>query len=90
MGEYFYAFIKLLSNLLLNVFYSEIETVGSENIPDQGPILFVGTHPNALVDPLLILTNTKHTTRMIAKSQLFSVPILGSLLRGVGAIPVYR
>ena len=38
-------------------YYKRIRTIGKENVPKKGAVLLVSNHQNALIDPLLIITN---------------------------------
>ncbi|MGE0159702.1 MAG: 1-acyl-sn-glycerol-3-phosphate acyltransferase [Gemmatimonadales bacterium] len=55
-----------------------------------GPVLVTANHPNALVDPLLIFRTAGRLTRPLAKAPLFEHPLVGTMLRGLGGLPVYR
>ncbi|HSJ10459.1 MAG TPA: 1-acyl-sn-glycerol-3-phosphate acyltransferase [Longimicrobiales bacterium] len=68
--------------------FQTIESVG-ETIPD-GPVLVVANHPNALLDPLVIFRVAGRPTRPLAKAPLFDQKFVGTLLRGLGGLPVYR
>jgi glycerol-3-phosphate O-acyltransferase / dihydroxyacetone phosphate acyltransferase len=78
------------SRLLLGIFYRRVDVVGLTHVPPKGPVVVVANHHNALVDPLLLLASLPRTLRPVAKAPLFRHPILGGLLRLVGAIPVHR
>src|SRR5262249_10601733 len=52
--------------------------------------VFVANHGNALIDPILILTDAGCAISPIAKSTLWSVPGLGWLLDRAGAVPIVR
>jgi 1-acyl-sn-glycerol-3-phosphate acyltransferase len=76
--------------LLVQAFFRRVEVVGVENLPgDRGGIL-VAWHPNGLVDPALILTAFPHRVTFGARSGLFRLPLLGSLVKALGAVPIYR
>ncbi len=59
-------------------------------VPASGSVLLVANHPNGLLDPALVVTAARRRVRFLAKSTLFSDLRLGWLVRGAGAIPVYR
>jgi 1-acyl-sn-glycerol-3-phosphate acyltransferase len=69
------------------IFY-DLERSGPR-VPD-GPVLVTANHPNALVDPLLIFRTAGRLTRPLAKAPLFEHPLVGTMLRGLGGLPVYR
>ena len=68
--------------------FDQIEVRGSP-IPG-GPVLVVANHQNALLDPLVIFRVAGRPTRPLARAPLFDQPLLGTLLRGLGGLPVYR
>jgi len=69
------------------IFY-ELERTGP-TLPD-GPVLVVANHPNSLVDPLVIFHTGGRATRPLAKAPLFEQALVGTVLRGLGGLPVYR
>lgn len=68
--------------------FQTIEHVGGP-IPD-GPVLVVANHPNSLLDPLVIFRVAGRPTRPLAKAPLFGQRFVGSMLRTLGGLPVYR
>lgn len=73
-----------------NVFFRRIEVVGLERIPANEPVIFAVNHPNALVDPLVILCFSPRPVSFLAKAPLFRYPLIGFFARMFEAIPVYR
>jgi len=59
-------------------------------VEPDGAAVYVGNHPNALIDPALIFITSSRRLTFLAKAPLFKIPVLGQLLRGLGALPVYR
>ena len=55
-----------------------------------GPVLLVANHPNSLLDPTLVIAAGSRPVRFLAKAPLFEDKKIGWLVRGAGAIPVYR
>lgn len=70
-----------------SVFY-RVEVIGNP-IPD-GPVLVTANHFNALLDPLLIFRSAGRVARPMAKAPLFEQVFVGSMLRALGGLPVYR
>lgn len=69
------------------IFY-DLERVGPK-LPD-GPVLVTANHPNSLIDPLVIFHTAGRPTRPLAKAPLFEQALVGTVLRGLGGLPVYR
>ena len=69
--------------------YYRFSVAGGE-VPRTGPVLLVANHPNSLLDPAMVATAARRPVRFLAKSSLFTHPAVGWLVRGAGAIPVYR
>ncbi len=69
------------------LFY-DVERLGPE-LPD-GPVLLAANHPNALVDPLVIFRTAGRPTRPLGKAPLFEQALVGTVLKGLGGLPVYR
>jgi 1-acyl-sn-glycerol-3-phosphate acyltransferase len=85
-----YQVVRRLARWLLGLFYGHIEVVGAERIPPAGPLILAANHQNAIVDPMILMAAVPRRLRPIAKAPLFRYPILGSLVRMAGAIPVHR
>jgi glycerol-3-phosphate O-acyltransferase / dihydroxyacetone phosphate acyltransferase len=83
-----YALVRQLLGFALRVFY-RVERAGSA-LPPAGPLLLLGNHPNALVDPAFLLAVSPRPLTFLAKAPLFRVPVLGHLLRALGALPIQR
>ena len=77
-----------LSKLVTTTFYRL--SMAGEKVPEEGPVLLVANHPNSLMDPALVAAVAGRPVRFLAKAPLFTDPLVGWLVRGSGAIPVYR
>ncbi len=82
--------LRHLIELVLRIFFRRLEVVGLEHVPSSGPVLFVLNHPNALVDPLLLLTLAPRPVVFLAKEPLFRMPVIGHVVRAMHSVPVYR
>jgi 1-acyl-sn-glycerol-3-phosphate acyltransferase len=74
----------------MRAFFRRVEVTGLGNLPETGGGIFIAWHPNALVDGALILSQFPGRIVIGARHGLFRWPILGSLMRAFGAVPVYR
>lgn len=77
-----------LARLAARVYY-RLDITG-DTVPAGGPVLLVANHPNSLIDPALVAAAAGRPVRFLAKAPLFTDPLVGWLVRGAGAIPVYR
>ncbi len=83
------AFVQLV-RILVGLFYRRIEVSGFERVPREGPVLFVANHNNGLVDPMVVLHALPRPVVFVAKSTLWKIPVLRSLLDLLGCVPVVR
>ncbi|HEY5075843.1 MAG TPA: 1-acyl-sn-glycerol-3-phosphate acyltransferase [Pyrinomonadaceae bacterium] len=74
----------------LRVYFRRIEVTGLENVPRDSAVIFVLNHPNALVDPAFLLCLAPRRVAFLAKAPLFSMPVIGSLVRALDSLPAYR
>jgi 1-acyl-sn-glycerol-3-phosphate acyltransferase len=85
-----YRLLRVLLRHALTVFFRKIEVDGIEQVPPEGPLLLAANHPNTLIDVLLVATRLKRRVGFVAKAPFFAIPVLGALLRFLGAVPVHR
>ena len=78
--------IRWIARVVCFVFY-RVDRVGS--IPEDGAVLLLPNHPNALLDPTIIWATADRDVRFLGKSTLFDGG-LRPILAGARAIPVYR
>jgi glycerol-3-phosphate O-acyltransferase / dihydroxyacetone phosphate acyltransferase len=85
-----YRILAWFLRVVTRVFFRQIEVVGLEHVPKDGPVLFAGNHPNSLIDPILIITTCGRKVHFAAKDALFKGRIMRAVLRGLGAVPIKR
>lgn len=83
-----YRAMPILSEVAVRAYYRV--TVAGARLPTAGPVLVVANHNNSLVDPALVAATAGRDVRFLAKSPLFTHPLIGWLIKGVGSVPVYR
>ena len=66
-----------------------LEIRGLEHVPEDGPLVVVGNH-ESILDPFIVSAAISRPIRYLAKSELWSVPLLPWWLASVEAIPVER
>jgi 1-acyl-sn-glycerol-3-phosphate acyltransferase len=75
---------------LMRLYFREVERVGVPPGPDTRGRVIVSNHTNALIDPILVLTDAACEISPVAKSTLWSIPGLKWLLDRAGAVPIVR
>jgi glycerol-3-phosphate O-acyltransferase / dihydroxyacetone phosphate acyltransferase len=75
---------------IVRLYFREVERVGAAPAADTRGRVFVANHHNALIDPILVLTDAACEISPIAKSTLWNVPGLRWLLDRAGAVPIVR
>ena len=70
-------------------FYFRNNIYGTENVPQQGPLVIVSNHASDL-DPPIVSVCMKRPVAYMAKEELFEVPVLKQIITLYGAYPVKR
>lgn len=70
-------------------FFTRIKTHGKENIPAEGGFLLCANHI-AVRDVMLIGATCPRQIKFVAKKELFSIPLLRSFLKAMGAVKLDR
>jgi len=83
----FYNFCKAVAKFALTCYY-KVEYKNIENVPDRG-FLMCCNHVS-LIDPIIAVMGLKRPFRFMAKAELFKKPLLGWLVKTLGAFPVER
>ncbi len=77
---------KTLSRCICR-FFGRWVVIGRENVPHKGGVLLCGNH-TSYIDPPALGAGCPRPVHFMAKEPLFRVPVLGWLIKGVGAFPV--
>ena len=83
---------RLVSGLLVFPVFRILfrgRTRGNGNVPMDGPLVVVANHGSHL-DPPLLGHALGRPVAFMAKAELFSIPLLGRVIRACGAYPVKR
>jgi 1-acyl-sn-glycerol-3-phosphate acyltransferase len=83
-----YRFARFLCWLVLRAVW-RLKSTGGENVPLDGPVIVAANHVSYL-DPVVLGCGIKRPLTYLAKKELFSIPVLGPLIAGLGAYPTDR
>jgi len=89
-GSFTLWLIHFIFGVGIGIFFKRIELYNSEKLPENCGLIFVSNHPNALIDPALLFIALPRKVAFLAKSTLFKMPVIGYLIKTVGALPLYR
>ena len=70
-------------------FFCNVKVKGLENIPNEGGAIICANHI-AVRDVFLIGASCPRQIKFVAKKELFSIPIVGSIMRSFGAVKLDR
>lgn len=84
----FYRFARIVVAIVVPL-VAKLRTEGIENIPREGPVILALNHLSWLDIPL-VSVRVARINHYMAKIELFSVPLLGGLMRLLGSFPVRR
>ncbi len=83
---------QLVSKLFVLPIYKFVfrgHLIGRENIPQKNSFIMVSNH-GSLLDPPLLGHALGRNISFMAKAELFTVPLLGFIIKSCGAYPVKR
>jgi len=66
-----------------------VKVYGAENIPKEGQVVICQNHLS-YIDPVVTAFASPRPINYIAKSSLFTKPVLGKVVRKLGALPIDR
>jgi 1-acyl-sn-glycerol-3-phosphate acyltransferase len=84
----FYAFARSVVYGVFKPWY-RIEAIGREHFPTEGGVLLCSNHIHNF-DPMVVGIMAPRPIHYMAKEEIFSVPVLGNIVRKCNAFPVKR
>ena len=86
----FQRLIIWLIRVITHTFFRRIDVVNAENVPKDGPVIFAGNHPNALMDGWLLTAKCgRWPLHFMVNAKLWKYRLLAPALDASGAVPVY-
>jgi 1-acyl-sn-glycerol-3-phosphate acyltransferase len=83
-----YAIGKLISWVFAKLF-GRLQVIGKENIPREGGVMICANHIS-YADPPVLGAGCPRQIHYMAKIELFQIPVLGFIIKHVGAFPVQQ
>lgn len=83
-----YKFGRLVCRAFIKIAFN-VSTTGKENLPESGNFILCSNH-RTYMDPIFIGLNIKQKLTFMAKQELFEKPVLGFVIKRLGAFPVSR
>ncbi|WP_144547488.1 1-acyl-sn-glycerol-3-phosphate acyltransferase [Bacillus sp. X1(2014)] len=84
----FYDFAKSVVTGIFKPLY-RVEAIGLEHFPKEGGVLLCANHIHNF-DPIIVGIMAPRPVHYMAKEEIFSVPVLGNIVRKCNAFPVKR
>lgn len=86
-----YNFLKWLAKLTVYGYFRKYTVTGKENIPSNGPVIFVANHPSAFMDPVVIAAALNRPLHFLAAGEYVGTGIQGWFFsRVLHMIPIFR
>ncbi|QDX93759.1 1-acyl-sn-glycerol-3-phosphate acyltransferase [Brevibacillus laterosporus] len=83
-----YKFFRGAFRIALKGLY-RFESIGYENVPDEGPVILCSNHISNW-DPPLLGCGIERQVCYMAKEELFKLPVVSYVMKSFSAIPVKR
>ncbi len=83
-----YPFVRVVVAALCRVLF-RVRVAGADRVPREGACVLAPSH-RSLMDIFVLSVVTRRRLRFMAKVELFRIPVLGRLIRALGAFPVDR
>lgn len=88
-GELYLRFARIWSGMILRGLSIPIEIESESELDRHRPYLFMSNH-RSLFDIFALFLATRHSLRMVAKRELFFIPVFGWAMWMCGFIPIDR
>ena len=79
---------RIVANIVFKLFF-KVEVINCEKVPAEGPVLFCANH-NSILDMFFLGYKINRWIYWMTKEEAFRNPILGFIIKKLGAFPVKR
>lgn len=85
-----YYILRTLVRLTLQLYFKNVEITGKENIPKDCPVILVGNHPSAFMEPIILCSWVNRPFHFMIRGDMWKKKWMAWLLDGIHGVPVYR
>ena len=85
-----YNLTRQFCSFVSHIYFREISVLGTENIPETGPVIFCGNHSNQFMDGFILLSKAGRDVRFMAAGVTMRKPIMKEMCTALRCIPVER
>ncbi len=85
-----YTFVKNIVRFGIFFYFKSVKIYGRDKIPKTGAIVFIGNHPNALIDPLLLAYKNPRSPYFLTRASVFGNAYLNNFFYCIKMLPIYR
>ncbi|WP_232225208.1 lysophospholipid acyltransferase family protein [Seonamhaeicola sp. S2-3] len=82
--------VRMYLRLGMFFYFKKVLVHGINNIPKDKPVLLLGNHQNALLDPLLIAVYANRFSFFLTRAAVFKKTLISKILKSLQMLPVYR
>ena len=72
------------------VFFKSVDVIGLQNIPTEGPVIFVGNHSNQFADAIMLIMNARRKVGFLIAQKSWDFPVIGWMARALSCVPLSR
>ena len=88
--DWVYSTLRYYVDFVLKLSYRNVRYVGTENIPQNGAVIYAPNHTNALMDALVILAMDRKPKVFVARADIFKNKTLAKIFRFLKILPIMR
>ncbi len=85
-----YSFLRPWVSNGQELFFDGFHVHGIENFPKDCPVILVGNHQNAMLDPFVFCRVIPKQLHWLARSDVFKNPLAAKFLYQLNILPIYR
>jgi len=86
----FYFLLERYTCLVTRLFYRRLQVHHKENVPKEGPLIFVPNHQNAFMDAVVVTIVTPRNPWYLTRASVFGTATARYWLNLLQMIPIYR